>query len=468
VTERPYVLLSCAMSVDGCLDAPGGERLVLSGAADLDRVDDERASSDAIMVGAGTIRRDDPRLLIRSPERRAARTADGRPAHPIGVTLTASGDLDPGALFFSGGGSAGGTGVGTADGVGGEAADGVSGKAASGIGVAAVGGVGGKAAGGVGGEAASGGSRDRPARLVYCASPVAARTRRRLDGLAEVVDAGSRPALAAVLADLFRRGVRRLMVEGGAGLSRQFLTGGLADELQLVIAPFFVGDPRAPRFAGPGRYPYGPDHQMALAEVREVGAVVLLRYLLKATVTGSAPPAASGTVGAARVVRVIEPVPGHGAPGAAGEATKADRDWLGEAIELSRRCPPSATAFAVGALVVAGDGTVLATGYSRESAPHDHAEEAVLAKLDPADPRLAGATLYSSLEPCRFRASRPRPCAELIIEAGLRRVVMAWREPPVFAPGEGAALLAEAGITVVEIADLAAQARAVNAGVLGG
>jgi riboflavin biosynthesis pyrimidine reductase/pyrimidine deaminase RibD-like protein len=474
VTERPYVLLSCAMSVDGCLDAPGGERLVLSGAADLDRVDDERASSDAIMVGAGTIRRDDPRLLIRSPERRAARTADGRPAHPIGVTLTASGDLDPAARFFSGEGAAGGTGVGAAGGtgvgaaggtgvgaavgVGGDAAGGVSGKAAGGIGVAA----------GVGGEAAGGASRDRPARLVYCASPVAARTRRRLDGLAEVVDAGSRSALAAVLADLFRRGVRRLMVEGGADLSRQFLTGGLADELQLVIAPFFVGDPRAPRFAGPGRYPYGPGHQMALAEVREVGAVVLLRYLLKAPVTGSAPQAGSGTVDAARGVGVTEPVPGHGAPGTAGEATKADRGWLGEAIELSRRCPPSATAFAVGALVVAGDGTVLATGYSRESDPHDHAEEAALAKLDPADPLLAGATLYSSLEPCRFRASRPRPCAELIIEAGLRRVVIAWREPPVFAPGGGAALLAEAGITVVEIADLAAQARAVNAGVLGG
>jgi riboflavin biosynthesis pyrimidine reductase/pyrimidine deaminase RibD-like protein len=452
VTERPYVLLSCAMSVDGCLDALGGQRLVLSGAADLDRVDDERASSDAIMVGAGTIRRDDPRLLIRSPERRAARTADGRPAHPVGVTLTASGDLDPGARFFSGGEAAGGTGAGAAADAGGETGNGVGGEAAD----------------GVGGEAAGGGSRDRPARLVYCASPVAARTRRRLDGLAEVVDAGTRPALAAVLADLFRRGVRRLMVEGGADLSRQFLTGGLADELQLVIAPFFVGDPRAPRFAGPGRYPYGPDNQMALAEVREVGAVALLRYLLKAPVTGSAPEAGSGTVAAARGVGVTEPVPGHGAPGAAGEATEADRGWLGEAIELSRRCPPSATAFAVGALVVAGDGTVLATGYSRESAPHDHAEEAALAKLDPADPRLAGATLYSSLEPCRFRASRPRPCAELIIEAGLRRVVIAWREPPVFAPGGGAALLAEAGITVVEIADLAAQARAINIGVLGG
>jgi 5-amino-6-(5-phosphoribosylamino)uracil reductase len=70
------------------------------------------------------------------------------------------------------------------------------------------------------------------------------------------------------------------MVEGGAGLGTEFLTGGLVDELQLVIAPFFVGDPAAPRFAGPGRYPHGPDHRMTLAEVRQLGEVVLLRYLL--------------------------------------------------------------------------------------------------------------------------------------------------------------------------------------------
>jgi 5-amino-6-(5-phosphoribosylamino)uracil reductase len=235
VTERPYVLLSCAMSVDGCLDSAGPGRLVLSGDADLDRVDDERAGSDAIMVGAGTIRCDDPRLLIRSPERRAARAGRGQPEHPTGVTLTASGDLDPHARFFA--------------------------DAVPHLGPG-------------------------PARLVYCAGPAAPGARHRLDGLAEVVavgdgaGAGGRPALAEVLADLSRRGVRRLMVEGGADLGRQFLTGGLVDELQLVIAPFFVGDAGAPRFAGPGRYPFGPSRPMALAEVRRLDAVVLLRYLL--------------------------------------------------------------------------------------------------------------------------------------------------------------------------------------------
>jgi diaminohydroxyphosphoribosylaminopyrimidine deaminase/5-amino-6-(5-phosphoribosylamino)uracil reductase len=75
--------------------------------------------------------------------------------------------------------------------------------------------------------------------------------------------------------------------------------------------------------------------------------------------------------------------------------------------------------------------------------------------------------LYSSLEPCRFRASRPRSCAELIIAAGLRRVVIAWLEPPIFTQGGGAGLLRDAGITVLEIPELAAAARAVNAPVLG-
>jgi diaminohydroxyphosphoribosylaminopyrimidine deaminase/5-amino-6-(5-phosphoribosylamino)uracil reductase len=157
-----------------------------------------------------------------------------------------------------------------------------------------------------------------------------------------------------------------------------------------------------------------------------------------------------------------------GAPGKGPEASTADRAWLARAIDLSRRSPPSRAAYAVGAVIVAADGAVLATGYSRETSPHDHAEEAALAKLGPAAPGLGGATLYSSLEPCRFRASRPRPCAELIIEAGLRRVVIAWLEPPVLAAGGGAAMLREAGVTVVEIPGLAAEARAVNAAILGG
>jgi diaminohydroxyphosphoribosylaminopyrimidine deaminase/5-amino-6-(5-phosphoribosylamino)uracil reductase len=156
------------------------------------------------------------------------------------------------------------------------------------------------------------------------------------------------------------------------------------------------------------------------------------------------------------------------ASGTGAAVTDADREWLHQAIELSRSCPPSPSAFSVGAVIVAADGSTVAAGFSRQRDPHDHAEEGVLATVAPGDPRLAGATLYSSLEPCRFRASRPRPCAELIIAAGLRRVVIAWLEPPVFAQGGGAELLRSSGVTVVEVPELAAEARAVNAAVLGG
>ena len=98
---RPYVILSCATSADGYLDDAGPRRLILSGPADLDRVDDVRAGCDAILVGAGTVRADDPRLLVRDPRRRARRAARHLPEHPARVTLTATGDLDPRARFFA-------------------------------------------------------------------------------------------------------------------------------------------------------------------------------------------------------------------------------------------------------------------------------------------------------------------------------------------------------------------------------
>ncbi|MGH3213717.1 MAG: RibD family protein, partial [Trebonia sp.] len=97
MTGRPYTLLSCAVSVDGCLDDASAERLVLSGPEDLDEVDKLRAAADAILVGAGTIRADNPRLLVRDPARVVRRVAAGLPPHPLPVTVTATGDLDPAA-----------------------------------------------------------------------------------------------------------------------------------------------------------------------------------------------------------------------------------------------------------------------------------------------------------------------------------------------------------------------------------
>lgn len=215
------MLLSVAMSVDGHIDDGSPQRLLLSNAADLDRVDAERAAVDAIMVGAGTIRRDDPRLLVRNPERVAARVAAGNPAQPAKITLTRGGDLDPAARFFTAGDAE---------------------------------------------------------KIVYL--PAGVPPPPRLDALATVVPAGDPLDPALVLRDLAGRGIRRLLVEGGTAVHTLLLTADLVDEIQLVVAPLFVGDPDAPRFVGAGAFPHDAGHRMRLAEARTLGDVVLLRYLL--------------------------------------------------------------------------------------------------------------------------------------------------------------------------------------------
>jgi 5-amino-6-(5-phosphoribosylamino)uracil reductase len=211
------------MSIDGYVDTADEERLLLSNDADFDRVDAVRAGCDAILVGAATVRSDNPRLLVRSPQRRAERVASGHRPNPLKVTVTSSCDLDPEAKFFT---------AGDVD------------------------------------------------KLVYCASASLDRAAEKLGDVATVIDGGDPVDLRRVTADLHDRGVRRLMVEGGGTMHTQFLTEGLVDELQLVVAPFFVGDSRAPRFVGDGAFPWGPDRRAELAEVRQIDDVVLLRYKL--------------------------------------------------------------------------------------------------------------------------------------------------------------------------------------------
>jgi diaminohydroxyphosphoribosylaminopyrimidine deaminase/5-amino-6-(5-phosphoribosylamino)uracil reductase len=142
----------------------------------------------------------------------------------------------------------------------------------------------------------------------------------------------------------------------------------------------------------------------------------------------------------------------------------ADQQWMELALELARRCPPSESAYSVGAVVVAADGTELARGYSRDTDAHNHAEESALGRASTCSGLGEGATLYSTMEPCSRRRSRPRGCAQLIVDTGIRRVVTATREPALFvADCQGYSLLEAAGVEVIELPRLAAQALKVNA-----
>jgi diaminohydroxyphosphoribosylaminopyrimidine deaminase/5-amino-6-(5-phosphoribosylamino)uracil reductase len=142
-----------------------------------------------------------------------------------------------------------------------------------------------------------------------------------------------------------------------------------------------------------------------------------------------------------------------------------DSKWMRIAIEQARLCPATQGAYSVGAVIVDSFEKEIARGYSRETDGKVHAEESALAKVsEPDRRRLVGATIYSTLEPCSQRASRPLSCTHLILGAGIPRVVIAWREPSLFvADGQGVELLERAGVQVVELDALAAEAKAMNA-----
>ena len=144
-----------------------------------------------------------------------------------------------------------------------------------------------------------------------------------------------------------------------------------------------------------------------------------------------------------------------------------DQRLLREAIALSRNAPASNTAYSVGSIIAAADGTTLTTGYSRERGAQSHAEQVAIEKALELQVDLQGSTLYTSLEPCSVRSSGLRACAARILEAGIPRVVFALREPSVFVEGRGAEVLAEAGVEVIELAGEARLVAQINAHLVG-
>lgn len=195
--SRPYVFLKVATSFDGCLDDLSNVRLVFSPPEDMVAVDQLRAEFDAIFVGAETVRKDNPRLVLRDESLRKNRIERGLSPDPMKVCLTASGNLDSSSAFFKAGDSE---------------------------------------------------------RVIYAPSDIAVGLQTELAGRAIVVPLtasreggnGYLPILA-LLSDLKQRGVSRLFVEGGSTIIRQLLEADVVDGFRLAISSKCVAEAEAPR-----------------------------------------------------------------------------------------------------------------------------------------------------------------------------------------------------------------------------
>jgi diaminohydroxyphosphoribosylaminopyrimidine deaminase/5-amino-6-(5-phosphoribosylamino)uracil reductase len=177
-TGHPWVVLKMAASLDGRTAAPDGSSRWITGEAARRDVHRLRESSDAVLVGAGTVRADDPELTVR-----------------------------------------------------------------------------------LGDETA--GDDEQPLRVVLGTAPEGAKVRPALELEGD---------LDGVLAELGKRGVLQLLVEGGATVAHDFHTAGLVDRYVLYLAPaLFGGDDGRPIFAGPGAGTIADVWRGRLVSVEQLG-----------------------------------------------------------------------------------------------------------------------------------------------------------------------------------------------------
>jgi len=217
------VVVNAAMSADGKLASRRREQVRISGREDFDRVDELRASADAVMVGVGTVLADDPSLTVKDENRIRERTARGESPHPVRVVADSHARTPPDADVLRG---------------------------------------------------------DAETYVLVCEAEPAEHLATLREAGAELIVAGeSRVNVAAALDELAERGVERLLVEGGGEIIFSLFEAGVVDELKTFVGPQLIGGRNAPTLAdGEGFADPANFVSLTLESVERYDDGVLLSY----------------------------------------------------------------------------------------------------------------------------------------------------------------------------------------------
>jgi riboflavin-specific deaminase-like protein len=210
------------MSADGKIATADRSHAAISSRLDRDRLDAMRSESDAVLIGAATLRAEDPPLQVRDPARRRARRDRGLDELLTVVVLTRSCRLPATSRFF----------------------------------------------------------RDPAKERVVLTTEDAVRADEVARRGVTLLRHGHRSVdLAGGLAVLKERGVDRLLLEGGGAANAAFAAGDLIDELRLTLCPLLVGGAVAPTPLDGEGFPADRFPRMRLESVERNGDELFLRYV---------------------------------------------------------------------------------------------------------------------------------------------------------------------------------------------
>ncbi len=219
--DIPFVFINAAMSADGKIATIERRQTRISGDLDFDRVDELRATSDAVMVGIGTVLSDDPSLTVKSEKRRKERLSIGIDENPVRIVVDSMARTPIDSDIF----------------------------------------------------------RKGEGRRIIAVSENAPQERvELLARQAEIVMCGEKNVdLRKLLSLLKSRGNNRLMVEGGATLNWSIISKGIVDEIYTFIGNIVLGGSRAPTLVD-GDGCEGVACRLKLISCEELEQGVLIRW----------------------------------------------------------------------------------------------------------------------------------------------------------------------------------------------
>jgi 2,5-diamino-6-(ribosylamino)-4(3H)-pyrimidinone 5'-phosphate reductase len=223
IVTRPYVVVNVAMSADGKLSTRERRQVKISGAQDFNRVDRLKASSDAVMVGIGTVLADDPSLTVKGEECRQHRKDRGVDEHPARIVVDSRARIPLDAAILHKG-------------------DGL--------------------------------------RIVAVSEKADKKKIAALKQSATVIVAGEKKVdLAHLMDELGTMGIQRVMVEGGGELIAGLIRAGVVDEIYTFIGNLIIGGRDAPTLAdGKGFLLEEEFPRLTLIETRRIENGILLHW----------------------------------------------------------------------------------------------------------------------------------------------------------------------------------------------